>query len=65
MSANIDLECLRCGIGFTMKPKAYEKRIERKQQNVRSCPDCYERSPHFDSNDFWLFVKNALRLTAN
>lgn len=65
MSANIDLECSRCGIGFTMKLEAYEKRIERKQQNVKSCPDCYERKPIADNNDFWLYVKQTLRLTAN
>ena len=65
MSANIDLECSRCGIGFTMKLEAYEKRIERKQQNVRSCPDCYVRPEQTDLDDFWLYVKTTLRLNAN
>jgi hypothetical protein len=62
--ANAKVTCLRCGIDHILKLDTYNKRLERKQQ-ATICRDCWQHKTDFDVAEFWLFVKNALRLTAN
>jgi len=62
--ANAKVTCSRCGIEHILKLDTYNKRLERKKDST-ICRDCWNYPTGFDSNDFWLFVKNALRLHAH
>ena len=64
MNVKVTIICKRCGIDFTIKLDAYNKRVERNAE-PKLCMDCRPIRGQVNGNDFWLYVKQTLRLTAN
>ena len=64
VNAKATLTCPRCGIVHTIKLTAYQKRMQRNEQ-PKLCIDCRPIRGQVNGQDFWLYVKTTLRLTAN
>jgi len=64
VNAKVTLICKRCGIDFTIKLDAYNKRVERSAE-PKLCMDCRPIRGQLNTTDLWEFVKTTLRLNAN
>lgn len=58
----IELVCPRCGIHHQLTEAAYKKRLERRDEQVRRCRDCYEKRNKADGDLIWA---NYLAAIAN